>query len=90
MLPDYAASVLCKFYCNSRFPLAPVVFPLCDSSPVCFASLVKERNHSAWALFRFDHLFFLAHKAGCKPDILEGGSMPFCIGPGGSLIDVAT
>ena len=89
MLPDYAMSALCKFYCNGCFPLAPVVLPLCDFSPVCFATLVEEHNHPACALFEFGHLLFSACKAKCDPDVLDGGSMPFCVGPGGTLIDVA-
>ena len=89
MLPDYAASVLCKFYCNGCFPLAPVVFPLCDFFLVHFAGLVKKRNHPARALFKFGHSLFLACKAGCKPDVLEGGFVPFCVGSGGSLINIA-
>ena len=90
MLPDYAASVLCEFYCNGRFPLAPVVLPLCDFSPVCFAGLVKKCNHPARALFRFGRSFFLACKAGCEPDVLGGGSVLFYVNPDSSFIEIAT
>ena len=90
MLPNYAISALCKFYHNGRFPIAPVVLSLCDFSPVHFASLVKKRHHCARALFGFGHLLFLACKARCKPNILEGGFVAFCISPGGSLVNVAT
>ena len=89
MLLGYAASALCKFYCNSYFPLASVVLPLCDFSPVCFASLVKKRNHPAPTLFRFGRLIFLAFKARCKPDVFKGDSVPFCVGLSNSIIDVA-
>ena len=90
MLPDYAASTLCKFYCNGCFPLAPVVLPLYDFSPVRFAGLVKKRYHCARALFEFGRLLFLACKAGCKSNVLKGGFVLFCVSPGGSLVDVAT
>ena len=90
MLPDYATSALCEFYCNCCFPLAPVVLPLCDFSPVCFASLIKECNHLACALFRFGRSLFLARKAGRKSDVLKGGFVSFYVGPSGSFIDVAT
>ena len=90
MLPDYATSALCEFYLNSCFLLAPVVLPLCDFSPVHFAGLVKECNHTACAPFRFGHSFFLACKAECKPDVLKNDSMLFCVGLSGSFIDVAT
>ena len=89
MSPDYA-SALYKFYCNGCFPFAPAVLPLCDFSPIHFASLVKKCNDLARALFRFGCSIFLVCKAGCKPDVLEGGSVPFCVGPGSSLINFAT
>ena len=89
MLPDYAASALCKFYSNGCFLLAPVVFPLCDFSPVRFAGLVKKRYHCACALFGFGRLLLLACKAGCKSNVFKGGFVLFCISPGGSLVDVA-
>ena len=90
MLPDYITFALCKFYCNGCFPFALVVFSLCDFSPIHFAGLVKKHNHSAHAFFRFGRLIFLACKAGCKLDVLEGGSVLFCIGSYSSLIDVIT
>ena len=90
MSPDYAASMLCKFYHNSRFSLAPLILPLYDFSPICFAGFVKERIHPARVLFTFGRMLFLAYKAGCKLDVLEGGFVPFSVGLGGSLIDVAT
>ena len=89
MLPGFAAFTVHKFYCNGCIPFAPVVLPLCNFSPVCFASLVKKSNHPASALFRFGCSIFLARKARCKPDVLKGGSVPFCVGLGSSLIDVA-
>ena len=46
ILPDYAMSALCEFYCNSYFPLAYVVLPLRNFFPVHFAGLVKKPNHS--------------------------------------------
>ena len=90
MSPDYVASALCKFYCNGRFSLASVVFSPRDFFLVCFASLVEKRNHPACTLFRFGCLHFLACKARCEPNVFESGSVPFCVGPSGSLIDVAT
>ena len=90
MLPDYAASVLCKFYGNGRLPLAPVILQRCDFVPVRFASFGKKRYYCARALFGFGRSLFLARKAGCKPDVLEGDSVPFCVSAGYSLIDVAT
>ena len=89
MLLDYAASALCKFYCNGCFPFALVVFPLWDFSPVHFAGLIKKRNHPACTLFRFDRLLFLAGKARFKSNVLKGDFVPFCVGSSGSLIDVA-
>ena len=89
MLPDYAASALCKFYCNGCFPLAPVILPLCDFSPVHFAGFVEKCHHCARALFGFGRLLLLACKAGCKPNVFEGGSLLFCVSPDGSLVDIA-
>ena len=88
MSPDYAASVLCEFNCNGRFSLASVILPLCDFPPVRFAGLVKIHNHPVCALIRLGCSIFLACKAGCKPNVLENGSVPFCVGSGDSLIDV--
>ena len=90
MLPDYAAFALCEFYCNGCFLLASSVLSLCDFFPVCFAVLVEKRNHPVCAFFRFGRLLFLACKVRCKPNILESGSVPFCVSPGDSLINVAT
>ena len=89
MLPEYATSALCKFYCNGCFPLAPVVLLLQDFSLVYCAGLIEKCYHCVRALFGFGRLLFLACKAGCEPNVLNGGSMPFCIGLGGSLVDVA-
>ena len=75
---------------NGHFLLASIVVPLRDFSLVRFSYLVKKCNPLACALFKFCCLIFLAHKARCKPDVLEGGSVLFCMDPGGSLIDVAT
>ena len=89
MLPDYAAFALCEFYCDGCFPLASVVLSLRDFPPVHFAGLVEKCNHFVCAFFRFGCSLFLACKARCEPDVLEGDSVSFCISPGGSLIDVA-
>ena len=59
------------------------------TSLVRFAGLAKEHSHPTCALFRFGRSLLLACKAGCEPDVLEGGSVPFCISPGDSLFDVA-
>ena len=90
MLPDYAASALCKFYCNCRFLLAPVVFPLCDFFPVRFAGLIEKCYHYARTLFEFGRLLFLACKARCEANVLEGGSVSFCVSPGGNFVNIAT
>ena len=89
MLPDYAPSALCKFYCNGCYPFAPAVFSLCNFSPVCCASLIEKCTHPACALLKVGRLLFLAHKAGCKPDVLESGFVLLCVGPSSSLINVA-
>ena len=87
---DYEASAFCKFYCNGCFPFAPVVLSLYDFFLVHFAGLFKKCYYCARAFFGFGHLLFLACKARCKPNVLNGGFEPFCVGLGNSLVDIAT
>ena len=89
MVPGNAAPLLCELYCDGCFPLALFLLPFCDFFPVHFPNLVKKCNHSIDILLSFGQLVFLACEAGCKPDVFEGGSVPFFVDPCGSSSDVA-
>ena len=90
MVSSNAAPLLCKFYYNGCFPLAPVFLLFCDFFSVRFPGFVKKCNHFICMLLSIGQFIFLACEAGCKPDVFEGSSMLFSVNPFGSSSDVAT
>ena len=79
-----------SFIAIGCFALALVILLLYDFFPVCFAGLVKECYPPACAFFKFGRSRFLACKAGGKPVVLKGDSVPFCVNSHDSFIDIAT